>query len=236
MRSDRKRSLGSVSARVAFELLIVFVGVWAALWIDARQDVRLRRERAVAIAEAMSTEIGSLNEWFEPWRDSVAVGFEAWEERVDHGENPPPYYFRQPGNEFPPTIGWDVGMASGLLETFDPELLFEIGNMYTEWNGIGGRIARYHESTESVVFPAVADPARIWRADTSQASVVRYRASLGDSVVVSGLLLPEFAANLAMMQEILAEMDDKYAWAMRVKMQLDSAVVAIRGGDRARIR
>jgi hypothetical protein len=232
MASDRKRGLGSIGARAAFELLIVFVGVGAALWIDARLDDRARRERTVAIAEAMSTEIGQLNEWYEPWRDSVAVGFEAWQERVENGERPPPYYFRQPGSEFPPTIGWDVGMASGLLETFDPALVFEIGNMYTEWNGIGARIARYHASTESVVFPAVADPSTIWRVDGRQVSSPRYRASTGDSVVVSGLLLPEFAANLAVMHEILAEMDDKYGWALRVKTRLDSAVAEIRGSER----
>jgi hypothetical protein len=110
--------------------------------------------------------------------------------------------------------------------------VFEIGNMYAEWNGIGARIARYHASTESVVFPAVADLSTIWRVEGGQVSSLRYRASMGDSVVVSGLLLPEFAANLAMMHEILAEMDDKYGWAMRVKAQLDSAVVAIRGRER----
>ncbi len=232
MESNRTRGLRSIGARAAFELLIVFVGVGAVLWVDARLDDRARRERAVAIAEAMSIEIGHLNEWYHPWRDSVTVGFEAWQERVHAGERPPPYYFRQPGGEFPPTVGWDVGMASGLLETFDPTLVFEIGNMYTELNGIGARIARYHASTESVVFPAVADLSTIWRVEGGQVSSLRNRASMGDSVVVSGLLLPEFAANLAMMHEILAEMDDKYGWAMRVKAQLDSAVVAIRGRER----
>jgi hypothetical protein len=231
MKLNRMRDLRSRGARAAFELLIVFVGVGAALWVDARMGDLARKERAVAIAEAMSTEIGVLNEWFKPWRDSVAVGFEGWRERVNDGERPPPYYFRQPGNEAAPTIGWDVGMASGLLATFDPALVFEIGNMYHEWNGIGVRLGRYHASTESVVFPAVADQASAWRAEGTQAASARYLTSMSDSVVVSGLLLPEFAANLAMMHEILGEMDDKYGWAMRVKAQLDSAVVAIEGSD-----
>jgi hypothetical protein len=45
----------------------------------------------------------------------------------------------------------------------------------------------------------------------------------------TGRLKPVFLANIILMEEILAEYDDKFAWSLRLKAQVDSAVAAIRG-------
>ena len=123
-------------------------------------------------------------------------------------------------------MGWDAGVAS-LLDTFDPQLVIDIGNMYHEWTEIGERVARYHASTEELVLPALADPTLAWLSRASE-STEPLRASMGEPIALSPLLRPEFAANLAMMQEVLAEMDHKYAWADTIRMRLDSAIVEAR--------
>ena len=55
--TQRKSNLVAVALKATFELAIVFVGVLAALWVDAWQDERARNTRAIAIAQAMSTEM-----------------------------------------------------------------------------------------------------------------------------------------------------------------------------------
>src|SRR6185369_4843392 len=66
--------------------------------------------------------------------------------------------FRVPGSEHVPTVGWQSAIASGVLDVFDSDLVFAIGNTYHEWNDIGDRIARYHASTEAIVFPELGGP------------------------------------------------------------------------------
>ena len=219
----------AATGRLAFELLIVFVGVWAALWMDNRREERDRQERALAIAEAMITEIDSLNGWFRGWRDTISMDYAAWKEEVARGERPPMFYFRMPGAEHPPKIGWDAGMVAGLLEVFDPGMVFDVGNFYHENSDIGDRVARYHASTEALVFhQAAGDPPSPYL-DGPRREPVVVQGSLG-IITIEEPLKPEFAANLALMEEVLSELDHKFGWGQRVRPRLVAAVAAARGG------
>lgn len=222
--------------RTGFELVIVFVGVWAALWTDNRRERRERHDQAFQIAGAISAEITHLNEWYRPWRDSIADDYADWKSRIARGERPPPYYFRVPGSEHVPTVGWQGAVASGLLDVFDSDLVFAIGNTYHEWSEIGDRIARYHASTEVVVFPEIGAPfddtsstvfglhnSRRWR------NTVAAR-SAPNAYDGTGSLKAPLLANIILMEEILGEMDDKYDMSLRLKTKVDSAVNAIRSG------
>jgi hypothetical protein len=224
--TQRRARILAGAPKAAFELVIVFIGVLAALWVDAWQTERERHERAIAIAQAMSTEIQNLNAWFGPWRDSVDAGFRRWEEDVAAGLRPAPYYFRMPGAERGPRVGWEVGVAS-LLDTFAPGLVIEIGNMYHEWAEIGEKVIRYQASTEELVLPALGDPAIAWRARPGEAGE-SFRPSMGEPVELSLLLAPEYAANMALMQEVLAELDHKFAWADSVGVKLNVAIAEVR--------
>jgi len=227
---SRPPGLPGATGRLAFELLIVFVGVWAALWMDNRREERDRQERALAIAEAMITEIDSLNGWFRGWRDTIDMNYAAWKERVARGERPPMFYFRMPGAEHPPKIGWDAGMAAGLLEVFDPGMVFDVGNFYHEWNDMGDRVARYHASTETLVFrQAAGDPSTAYLDDPRREPVVVQGSR--STITIEEPLRPEFAANLALMEEVLSELCDKFEWGeQRVRPRLVAAVAAARGG------
>lgn len=236
MTGERGSTVSTFLRRATSELAIVFVGVLAALWVDARQEASEQKDRALDIASAMYAEIVHLTTWFGPWRASVDSAYREWQDRVAAGDRPAPFYFRMPGAEQTPKVGWDAGVATGLLDTFDPALVFDVGNMYHEWHEIGARVARYHASTEVLVFPAVADPGMAWRqAGETPSGGITF--SVGDPTVepgglrevrIVGGLRPEYAANLALMEEVLREMDDKYAWAERIRVQLDSAIAHVR--------
>lgn len=221
--------------RTAFELVIVFVGVWAALWTNNQREKRERQDRAFRIAGAISAEITHLNNWYRPWRDSIVADYADWKSRIARGERPPPYYFRVPGSEHVPTVGWQGAVASGLLDVFDSDLVFAIGNTYHEWSEIGDRIARYHASTEAVVFPEIGGPFN----DTSSIIFGRHNSKRWRNTVAArsapnaydsrtGSLKPPLLANMILMEEILGEMDDKYDLSLRLKAKVDSAVDAIR--------
>ena len=51
------------------------------------------------------------------------------------------------------------------------------------------------------------------------------------TIVIEEPLKAEFAANLALMEEVLSELDDKFGWAQeRVRPMLQAALAAAREG------
>jgi hypothetical protein len=223
--------------RLTFELIVVFAGVFGALWVDSRKEDRERKDRALRIADAISAEITSLNTWYRPWRDTIKVHYEGWKTRFEHGDRPAPYFFRVPGSEHLPTVGWQAAVSSGVLEVLSPSLVFDIGNAYHEWNDIGDRVARYHASTEAIVFPLVGGQLRgSFDEDPDGWQLHPHRAwsdhfldySTPSAYDAKGDLRPEFAANLALMEETLAQLDSRFRMAVNVKTRLDSAVAALR--------
>lgn len=210
-----------------FELVIVFVGVWAALWAEGRREAADAHAQALEVAEAIAAEVVHLDTWYIGWRDTVATEYEHWKEDYAAGKQPPLYYFRLPGAEAGPTVGWQAALAAEAWRVFDPALVFEIANAYHEWNGIGARVARYMASTEDLVFPVSPPTVSAAFLDVGRADrYSRGRPEDGSSYYDSrnGRLRPEFEANLVLMEEVLAEFDDKMARLRRMRMTLDSAV------------
>lgn len=202
------RSLPHFLGKTAFELLVVAIGVWAALLAENWREDRERRERAIEVASAISAEITHLNTWYSNWRKGIDEGYAAWQRSYAAGERPPMFYFRFPGAESTPTVGWQVAVESDVFQVFGAPLLFEIGNDYHEWSGIGARTARYMAATEQLVFPVEAGSQGWYDA--------------------SGRLRPEFAAHLRLMEELLSEWDSKFATMLELRAKVDSAAAAVR--------
>jgi hypothetical protein len=176
---------GSV-VRVGFELFIVFVGVWAALFAENWRERREEDRAAVALLEAALTQLRKSTEWETRWSDSVQAEYAGWKERRSQGEMEPPFYLRIPGSESAPS--GIFGAASHLSDILGPVVVSGMSDRANEMEGVGRRNSRYMESTERSVFPLLAaDPSVFY-----------------DSA--SGELLPEFQGQLLLMEEILAEM------------------------------
>jgi len=181
--TDGNRASRSSIVRVGFELIIVFIGVWAALLAENWRERREEGRAAVAVLEAALTQLRESTEWEKRWSDSVRAEYARWKERRSEGEVIPPFFMRIPGSESPP-VGI-LGAASNLPDALGPEVVSRMGSRANEIEGAGRRNSRYMESVERMVFPLLAaDPSVFY-----------------DSV--SGDLLPQFQGQLLLMEETL---------------------------------
>jgi hypothetical protein len=180
----------------------------------------------------MSAEITHVDKWYQPWRDTIRLHYSDWQRRVEGGEQPPPYFFRMPGAEHAPTVGWQVSLDSNILGVFEPSLVFAIGNTYHEWEDIGDRLARYHSATEQLIYPLLGndligvaeygvDTHRHWSDKLVQLQVPAAYATRGN-------LHREYAANLSLMEDVLTQLDSRFADAGRLKARLDSTIASLR--------
>lgn len=192
--------------RHAREFAVVFVGVWLALAAEAWRDRRAAARRTNNIVRAIQADIHDLTTWYGQWRDSVGSELQAWENARAAGEDLIPYYVRIPGSEQGDLIGWQVALASSALDVLDPELLFELGRVSREWDGVGERFARYMSLTEILVFPQLA------------------KGSTGFYDPDTGELKPEFVAHVTLLKELLHEMDQKVAWIQRLDVRISKTV------------
>jgi hypothetical protein len=131
-------------------------------------------------------------------------------------------------------VAWEAATSAGMLEVFEPALIFAVGNAYHEYTQIGQRIARYHDLTETVVFPLLGgllidSGSSSYGLDTNR----RWRDVLVDHDVpeayaAAGRLTARLAGHAAFTEEILAEMDHKFNWMDSVRVQLNAAVAGVR--------
>jgi hypothetical protein len=185
------------------ELLVVFVGVWLALAAETWRERRAADRRADSIVRAIRADLADLTDWYDRWRDSIGSELAVWETEQRAGRQPPLYYVRIPGSEQGELIGWQVALASGALDVLDPELVFELGRVSREIDGVGERFARYMSLTEVLVFP---------RMGTDAAAFYH-----------NGALKPEYAAHIMLLKELLREMDEKVFWLKRLDARIANA-------------
>jgi len=185
VKNAQTSSLAKTAGRLAFELLIVFVGVYAAFWVDNwRTDLAVReraREVALTIQLGLDDVIGA-NERFVT---EVSAGLSAWQAARDRGELVAPYFFRIGGSEHAPREVYEAIIQSQPAELFDTKLMFDLGYFYSELLGVGDRYVRYAEFTESAVLPNLKrDVSVFYEPDESR-------------------LLPEFDAHMDRLRELV---------------------------------
>jgi hypothetical protein len=164
-----------------FELLVVAIGVLLGISASNWNDSRIERQRTGQIVEALRQDL----------RDGIAVeqkagadidaglaGFAAARRR---GERPVPFVYRIPGAENAPGNLWDAALQTGLGDSVDPDLVYDLGFFYSERQGIGARFAHYARFVEDDILPYAHDPSHFYDAN--------------------GALKPEFAANMERLRE-----------------------------------
>jgi len=137
------------------ELLVVFLGVYGAFWVDSYRDQQDKAERTEAVVSVLIKDMNDLVKVGGGFNDFIEEGLQKWDEARQRGETPPPFVFRTFGAEVPPLTTWEVVRQAQLSELIEPDLLFELGFFYNELSGVGDRFIRYAEFTESEVLPQV---------------------------------------------------------------------------------
>jgi hypothetical protein len=138
---------------LAAELIVVFLGVYGAFWVDNYRDQQNKIERTEAVVRVLIQDMNDLVNVGGRFNDFIEDGLMTWDEARQRGETPPPFVFRTFGAEVPPLTTWEVVRQTELAELIESDLLFELGFFYNELSGVGDRYVRYAEFTESDVLP-----------------------------------------------------------------------------------
>ena len=193
------------SGMLVAELVVVFLGVYGAFWVDNFRDQQDRKERTEQVILALKQDLKDYIDTAGSFTDHIEVGLQEWSNARDRGETPPPYVFRVYGAEKPPQSTWEVVRQSQLTELLQANLLFELGFFYNEISGIGDRYVRYAEFTESEVLP-----------------LLKLEGSNNFYMKDGNRGLPLFAAHMDRLREYKNRGGDTVVWATCLLGRLES--------------
>jgi len=139
--------------RIVAELVVVFVGVTAAFFVEGYReqldaDRALRQASAGILAELRTYETKGL-----AYADSMTARLDAWEDADRRGHRAVPTFFLLPGAPHPPTAAWSTTVASGVANGFDPDFRYRLGYFYNEFSGIQSNYVRHLAFIEQHVLP-----------------------------------------------------------------------------------
>jgi len=184
----RRRDWQPHWGRIVAELVVVFVGVTAAFFVESYReqldaDRALRQTSAGILAELRTYEVKGL-----AYADSMNAHLDAWQVEDRAGRRAVPIFFRLPGAPGPPTAAWSTAVASGVASGFEPDFRYRLGYFYHEFSGIQVNYLRHLEFIEKEVLP---------------------RAELGPEAFydASGRFDPAVRARMKLLREYVADLD-----------------------------
>lgn len=140
-------------ARLGLELIVVFVGVTAAFFVEGYReeldaDRALRQASAGILAELRTYETKGV-----AYVDSMTAHLDAWETADREGRQAVPTFFTIPGAPQPPTAAWSTAVASGVASGYEPDFGYRLGYFYNEFSGIQANYRRHLAFVENYVLP-----------------------------------------------------------------------------------
>jgi hypothetical protein len=193
---------------LAGQLVVIFLGVSAAFFVENYRESLSQREELRQAAAGIITEL----KHYETRSVELADGFDAaidkWRAADRAGQRAVPGYYRIPGAPHPPSAAWNATVSSGIARMFDPELRMDLGFFYSEFVGIHENYARYNQFTEREVLPRLAaGPDAFYGPD--------------------GKLLPMFQVHMDLQKEFAADLRRLAKTAHDLRLRLESL-----GGER----
>ena len=187
------------------ELVVIFLGVYGAFWVDNYRDQQDREERTEQVIGVLQQDLKDYIEVSEVFIEHIEEGLRNWSNARDRGETPPPFVFRVYGAEKPPQSTWEAVRQSQLAELLQANLLYELGFFYNEIAGVGEKYVRYAEFTESQVLPLLkTGSSGFYSEDGSR-------------------LLPRYEAHMDRLREWSSLGNDTVVWATCLLGRLESA-------------
>ncbi|MEX2527025.1 MAG: hypothetical protein WEA09_05245 [Gemmatimonadota bacterium] len=168
--------------RASTELLVIFVGVTAAFFVEDLRETLGEREQLRQVTRGLVAEMYHYEDRGTAHADSIAQRLARWQAADASGEQAVPAFYRLPGAPSPPTAAWDAAVSSGVASMFEPALRIELGYFYNEYVGIHSNYVRHLSFVELEILP---------------------RVGLGASAFYGeeGKLGPEFGAQMALLEE-----------------------------------
>jgi hypothetical protein len=147
---------GGVPRRFFVELIIIFVGVYGAFWVERYQQELEDRERTLSILEALDAEIAEVVNYGPSVLEIMDGDLEAFNLATQEGQNPPPAFYREPQAETPNTSVWEATVASGGVGLLDPALFYDLARYYHRMTSFSQRYLRYTAFTEAEILPLLS--------------------------------------------------------------------------------
>jgi len=138
------------------ELLVVFVGVYGAFWVEGYWQRLEDRERAATILGALGAEINNIRENGPYVSGGMELALAEYDEAEAQGGRPLPAYYLEPGAETPSISVWRATVSSGGVNLLDSELFFALAEFYNRVESTSERYVRYAVVTEEEVLPLLS--------------------------------------------------------------------------------
>jgi hypothetical protein len=168
-----KQRLTRILLRWTTELVVVFVGVYAAFALAEWKENRDRRERAAQVRAALIGEIRDVQS--NTYRVAVWVPdyFAQLEGALSAGTPVAPNPWLEPV-AFEPHV-WDAVLTSDALDLFDVESFFEVSEFYNLLAAGFGQIAQLRSLSESQLLPRLGEPASTYFRPAADPPALRFK-------------------------------------------------------------
>lgn len=184
------------------ELVVIFLGVTAAFFVEGYRNDLDQREQLRQVTEGILVELRRHEVRSKEHVDSIAARLSAWRSADLEGSRAIPGFYVIPGAPYPPTPAWEAAVSSGVASLYEPSLRRELGYYFSEFVGIHANYARRLTFIESEILP---------------------RARSGPDAFYDpvGDLLPRFATEMELLQDFANDLLRLTEWATTLRVQLE---------------
>lgn len=193
--TDRTRKrIVPLAGRLLLELLVVFVGVYAAATLAQRQDRLAEVERREALQRALAEELGAIARTGEEMRPQLDA-LEAYSAAIRSGARPA-LEANQSYIPFTPSV-WEAALASGGVELMDPALVVRLSEFYSRMGALMELGERTADHVRTVLLPNLdAPPSEFYDAEGQLRPKYEWYLFHLDRTVREGRRLTDLAAEL----------------------------------------
>lgn len=117
--------------KIALDLVIVFVGVLAAFWVNNYKENQINRSNQLKVYNNLRGEIDFLVKGGQFILPDAERQLANWNLAYENKEMPDPIFYRMPGLERPPNTIWQASLESDIVSLIDTDLMFELAVFYS---------------------------------------------------------------------------------------------------------
>lgn len=143
-------------SRLFLEIVVIFIGVYGAFWVERYQQELEDRERAVSILQALQEELREVSDYGPLVVETMAGALREFDDARALGLRVPPAYYREAGAETASTSVWEATVASGGVNLLASELFFDLAAFYNRMESFSQRYLRYNAFTEAELLPRLS--------------------------------------------------------------------------------
>jgi hypothetical protein len=142
-----------LGVRLLLELVVVFVGVYAAAMLAQRQARLAEEEHSRALRRALAAELAFIHQQGSAIKLDEIVDFA---DSISAGHRPElfPFTWRVP---FAPDV-WEATLASGGVRLMEPSLVVAVSKFYGEMRGFMAELDDNRAYTRDILLPNLGRP------------------------------------------------------------------------------